>query len=90
MDELVCPYCGKYCRPSEDCYEQDTDYEHECEHCGKYFSYFLQYYPYYTEKQAPCLNGEDHKYEPVLGFPEEYFKGKVRCLWCGDETTITS
>jgi uncharacterized Zn finger protein len=88
MNELICPYCNNNCYPDDEYREEDKDYEHECEHCGKYFNYSIQYYSSYTSNKAPCLNGEEHNYQQIKGFPEEYLKNRYRCSWCGDEKII--
>ena len=87
MNELTCPYCKKDVRPSDDLREQEEDYEHECEHCGKTFVYYIQYFPSYHASQADCLNGAPHKFEPVKTYPPEAAMGRVRCEDCGLETT---
>ncbi len=83
MNELTCPYCQKDVRPSDDLREQEEDYEHECEHCGKTFVYYIRYSPSYHASQADCLNGAAHDYQPIIGYPEEFFTGKLRCTQCG-------
>jgi hypothetical protein len=85
MSDLICPYCEKEVKPDEDCCEQDTPYEKECEFCEKSFIYFIDYDPCYTEKKAPCLNGEEHDFQPIIGYPSEYFKNKMRCSFCSEE-----
>lgn len=35
-----------------------------------------------------CLNGEEHKWEPIIGAPEEYFKDMYRCKFCQEEKKL--
>jgi len=85
MSQLTCPYCEKAVKPDDEQREEDTIYEKECEHCEKSFTYSIWYDPIYSSEQAPCLNGEDHNFQPIKGFPKEYYAGKVRCSFCGEE-----
>lgn len=83
-----CPYCKQEIADPDECYEQDTPYEWECRHCGKNFIFYVDYIRTYSEYQAPCLNGGEHEWKPIRGFPEEYFKNKQRCEVCQAERTI--
>ncbi len=86
MNDLCCPYCdeelGSYV---DDCHEPDVQYEHQCSKCDKNFVFTIEYYPSFTSNKADCLNGEEHKFEPICGIPREYFKNKYRCEDCGKE-----
>jgi hypothetical protein len=86
---LECPYCEKEMRDPDDCYEEGVTYEHECPHCGKNFVFTISYHISYHPEQAPCLNGEEHDWKPIIGFPEEYFKNKFRCSYCDEERIIS-
>jgi len=88
MDDLECPYCEQTCEPDESGSAEDEEIEKECPHCGKYFTFFVNYYPSYSSHKAPCLNGEPHKYEPIVGYPKEYYKNRFRCKYCGKEEII--
>ena len=89
MSYCECPYCGHNCGDYfDDCHEQDVEYEHECENCEKNFIFTISYYPSFTESKAPCLNGEGHKFSQICGVPEEAFKDKYKCDYCGKEETI--
>lgn len=82
MTELICPYCDETCEPSPDSNEPNVTYEHECEHCGKNFVYTLEYYAHYSESRADCLNGSEHDWQDIKGWPPEHFTGKQRCSNC--------
>lgn len=86
-DDLQCPYCGNWLEADSDVYEAEVHHEMECKHCLKHFGYTISYNPDYYTYELPCANGEPHNYKPICGLPEEYFIGKVRCSYCGDETT---
>lgn len=89
MSELTCPYCSKEVEPGEG-REQDVTYEKECPHCEKNFVYTVEYWPSYSESQAPCLNGGEHNFEKIHGYPEWYFKNKFRCSHCAEERFINN
>jgi len=82
VSALVCPYCDKECEADCESNEPDRVYEHECENCEKNFVYTLDYTVHYSEQQAPCLNGAEHEWVPVRGWPERAFAGKQRCQHC--------
>tara|TARA_R110002126_G_scaffold43008_6_gene123626 strand:+ start:4853 stop:5098 length:246 start_codon:yes stop_codon:yes gene_type:complete len=63
------------------------NYEHTCGKCGKTFLYQVEYEISYSTWEAPCLNGGEHQYKPVTGYPPEYFEGRERCKICDDEIT---
>lgn len=84
---LECPYCEHECEPLEN-REPDTNHEKECRNCGRTFVYEIEYEPYFSSWKAPCLNGKAHNYKPIKGFPEEFFKNKKRCSFCGHEKVI--
>ena len=86
MKELECPYCETMNSVPDDCYEQDCHFEKECSSCEKTFGFTISYIPYYSEYKVPCANGESHDYKQIVGAPREYFIGKKRCSYCGDET----
>ena len=88
-DMLECPYCGEETPVPEECHEQDAPHEAGCINCEKRFIFYVTYYPSYSENKAPCLNGGAHDYQPIGGFPEEYFSGRRRCSYCGEEERIT-
>lgn len=83
--KLMCPYCANEVEPNSDNRTPDTHYEKECSHCGRIFGYMIEYFPSYSEYVLPCANGEEHDYKPMVGFPKEWYIGKFRCSYCGDE-----
>ena len=88
MGDLICPYCDKQCEADEEARRQDEVYEHECEHCEKNFVYTLWYDICYSEDKADCLNGGEHNYEEICGYPPEVFKNKRRCSMCDKHITL--
>ena len=85
MKDLQCPYCHEWCAVPDDCYGEDTDWEHECPNCDKIFMFHLSYIPVYEEYATPCLNEGEHKWEEIHGSPKEYFEHRRRCAYCGEE-----
>jgi hypothetical protein len=86
---MDCPYCGEEVDAPGECHNPDIAYQNECSHCDKTFVFYVEYYPSYTEIKAPCLNGGDHDYQPIVGFPVEYFANKRRCSYCAEEITVS-
>ena len=90
-NDIDCPYCGKGQDINNDDgygYEEGTVYDQECENCEKMFTYTTSVHYYYNAKKAPCLNDGEHDWQPITGFPEEYFIGKQRCGYCAEERQI--
>lgn len=85
MHKLECPYCEKEMREPDECHDPDVNYEKQCPHCEKYFVFTVGYIKTFDADKAPCLNGGDHGWKPIIGAPAEYFKGRFRCIYCGDE-----
>ena len=88
MSNLECPYCDADLDDPDDCYKEDETYEEHCPHCDKRFVFTLSYSVSYTAYEAPCLNGEDHKWKKINGCPAEYFENRRRCEYCDKEITI--
>jgi transcriptional regulator NrdR family protein len=86
--QLKCPYCDAEVTPSEDCREQETNIEKQCDVCERTFLYQIVYMPNYTAWQAPCLNGQAHDYRPIVGAPAEYYRRRRRCFHCADEVVL--
>lgn len=86
-----CPYCGEDTESDLFCDEPLRDGESsetECPKCGKMFMASASWSVDYTTWKAPCLNEEgNHDWKPVTGYPEEFFKGKYRCTYCGKQET---
>jgi len=79
---------SKECEPCCECNDVDVQYEHECEHCEKNFVYTIDYDPCYSEEKADCLNGGEHNYEKICGYPVELFENKRRCSMCDKQITV--
>jgi|GEM_PF-2400039 len=93
MRECECPYCGDYTEINHDDgygYEEGEAFNQECEHCGKTFVYYTTITHTYDAHQAPCLNGESHKWKPIVGFPSGWLSNFHRCEYCAREETIDS
>ncbi len=88
-EQIECPYCKKDNKvPIDgDCdydyypgYEEDKAHEGRCRHCRKWFVYHTFVLYDFESKKADCLNGEDHRLEPI---DISYFPDAVRCQDCG-------
>lgn len=88
MRDLCCPYCDKELDRPDDCYEQDHPYQWTCYKCDKQFIFTITYYASYTATKADCLNGADHDFKPINGYPREYFKNKRACSMCDKEIEV--
>ncbi len=86
MSEIICPYCDADCGvPDEHGGEGDLE-DRECHKCGKRFKYYCEYTIDYSSVKTPCLNGEsEHKWTEMIGAPKEFFEGRFRCDYCGEE-----
>jgi transcription elongation factor Elf1 len=82
MSELECPYCGTYQEASCDNYNTGELYEHECEGCGKNFTYEIEYEPVYSEYKADCLNGGEHDWVDVVSTSKIAYAGVKQCRGC--------
>jgi len=87
MYDVKCPYCGKEQNINHDDgygYEENEIYEQECINCEKIFAYTTQISFDYKTHMANCLNGDKHKFEPVIHYPK-YWPDWKRCKDCGYE-----
>lgn len=85
---IECPYCGSELDDPEDCHETNKTYQHQCEHCEKYFVFILDYTVNYYPDKADCLNGSGHDLQRIHGWPRIFFAGKRRCSMCDEEMDI--
>lgn len=88
--DTECPYCGEdveICHDDGYGYEESEIHQQECSACKKTFTFTTSISYYYETAEAPCLNGEPHKLRKINGFPEEYYKNKFECEWCGEQVT---
>ena len=91
MDDVQCPYCDKWQEINHDDgygYEEDQTFEQECGDCEKVFVYTTFIWFSYKAGKAPCLNGGEHDWQKIKGFPPELFKNKRRCSFCDAETKV--
>lgn len=88
MSYFNCPYCNESLPEPDDCNEQDKEYEEKCSKCLKNFVFNVSYSKDYSEHKANCLNGAEHDYKEINGYPKEYFENKRRCSMCSKEIVI--
>ena len=89
MSEIECPYCGKGQGYPDEHVSEGIPVEMECGDCGKNFVYYTEYSVSYDSYKAPCLNGEEHKWLKITGYPEEVFEKQYRCEYCGQEKKLS-
>ncbi len=82
MSSIECPYCDADCGIPDSEYNDGEAYEWDCDSCGKNFIFHSEQSIDYYSNKAPCLNGEEHQWEKINGYPMECFKGKYRCIFC--------
>jgi hypothetical protein len=88
---VECPYCQKDVEVDHDDgagYEENTAHRQTCKECGKTFVFYTSRHFSYDAQVAPCLNNEEHDWQPINGFPKEVFVGRARCSYCDEEQTI--
>ena len=86
--DAECPYCGAEIEINHDDgygYEESETHQQECSECCKIFAYTTEISFHYSVLKADCLNGAEHPWKPIVGCPEEYFRGRQRCINCGEE-----
>ena len=88
MTDLFCPYCEHEQDYYEDPLDDDETTEIECDNCKKNFIITAHYSVDYSSEKADCLNGAEHDYQEITGYPKEYFADKRRCSMCGKTITI--
>lgn len=88
MYKLECPYCGEeQTDPDLGGADQETTIIHECESCGKSFTFSYSLSIDYESAEAPCLNGDEHSWSCSWTYPE-YLK-KMRCIYCDEARELT-
>lgn len=89
--DVECPYCGEWqdiCHDDGYGYDEYTVYNQECEYCDKTFVFRIIIFLDYEAKKAPCLNGGEHNWENIKGYPELFFEQKRRCSVCDEEVIL--
>lgn len=84
IKKVECPYCGKDINVDTDnWYDEDEAYEHQCEECGKYCMVSTSVSWSHDAKKLDCKNGlAEHRYEDV---PISSIGHTIRrCMVCGD------
>lgn len=91
MSDFECPYCGYEIDEPDttDYHEEGVVYEYDCENCDKNFVFTISYLIHYQTDKAPCLNGQSHVWEKIVGYPEEFYKNEYRCKYCSKENTFS-
>lgn len=89
MVDFNCPYCGEDLGHPDDCKETDQTYDWTCDKCNKKFVFTLNYSVDFTTSKADCLNGGEHNYTKIVGYPTEYFENKRRCIMCDKEILVS-
>ena len=88
MEEVLCPYCNEYTEIKPDEHYKDYE-EYECRKCHKNFEVFAEAIIEYSVcDKADCLNGGDHKWKRIAGYPEIRFRGMYRCEDCSAEHIV--
>lgn len=82
---IECPYCEAELDDPDDCHKTDETYQHQCSNCDKYFVFTLDYTVNYYIDKADCLNGEQHDWQRINGWPKMLFAGKRRCSMCDEQ-----
>ena len=88
-EDVDCPYCDAgqmICHDDGYGYEENETFSQECEGCGKTFTYTTTPTYYYDVYKAPCLNGGEHKWKRIIGWPPEHYENKYRCEYCDART----
>jgi hypothetical protein len=91
MDTVFCPYCDKEVEINHDDgfgYKDDEFLEMECDHCDKKFMMHVSMSFDYEGSKADCLNGGEHDWEQIHGWPKEHFIGRQKCSMCDKERKI--
>lgn len=90
MSAAECPYCGAdndICHDDGYGYDESQTYEQECHSCSKVFAFTICFSINYDTFQAPCMNGEDHLFEPTHTAPK--WHTKMRCKYCDETRDLT-
>ncbi len=90
MSYFVCPYCGKEINADLSEYNRENEkytYD-ECPHCGKSFVFCVEWIKTVDTYKAPCLNGEPHNWEKIVGYPKEFYQNRRRCSYCDEEKIL--
>jgi len=87
VSNIECAYCEADCGVPDEPGDEGEYEEIECPIYEKSFVYYTSYSVDYYSEKAPCLNGEEHKWEQIQGIPKEFFEGKFRCEYCRAEET---
>lgn len=91
-EDVECPYCEKWLEVcQDDGYACDPTYdeEHECGECGKFFILSVDWSPDFDAEEAPCLNGEKHKYLVNVTKQLHWNFYRMKCISCRKEKDVT-
>lgn len=79
---IECPYCEKNEDDPDDCHDSSTTYFTECSHCGKEYSFSLEYEVRYYPSTIPCNDGELHKWKFQYNWNDD---DHYYCQYCAKE-----
>jgi len=85
MEDIQCPYCEEFlniCHDDGYGYEEGEVFHQECDFCKKIFTYTTSTIHVYDVSKAPCLNGENHDWQDVQGYPLGWQSNRKRCSYC--------
>jgi hypothetical protein len=86
-DNIMCPYCKTEEHDSWE-YSDDSNDKHECDNCGKYFSWSRNTSVDYTSTPNCELNNEEHEFSEYSEVRENYDKDGFyifrKCIKCND------
>lgn len=88
MNEITCPYCDydfNLCHDDGAYYREDEEEQCECPECEKTFIVRSSCSWHHEGFKADCLNGGEHKWEKMTGYPKEYFVEMFRCSECNEQ-----
>ena len=83
---IGCPHCDYEMDDPDECYEEGTTYEHECESCEKNFIFSVSYTRDYHPESAECLNGGHHDWKRNRTYPPDF--SVMHCSTCHRERRI--
>ena len=91
MVTVTCPHCDTEFEDSIEDYHEDEKYETECPDCEKVFGYSISIIISTDSFPLPCggqFGDGTHEWKKIIGYPEEYFRNKYRCVYCDLEKVI--
>lgn len=90
MSAVECPYCGEDQEINHDDgygYDEGEVHQQECGSCEKTFAFTTCISYDYEVSEAPCMNGDPHKWKATCTIPKFYTK--MRCEYCDEHREMT-